>query len=221
MKPKNKIKAVWSPIFAYCLGLMTTDGNLSKDGRHLNLTSKDKQLIDIFAKALNIQNKITLKKGGLNSNTCYFLQFGDVQFYKFLNSIGLEQNKSKTLGKVKIPDKYFFDFLRGHFDGDGSFYSYWDPRWRSSFMFYTVFISASKTHTEWLQTKVRKLVSLKGHITKSRSQACYQLKYAKNESIKLLSKIYYEPGLPTLERKVKKVYNALAIHQQNINARVV
>lgn len=54
---------------------------------------------------------------------------------------------------MKIPGKYFFDYLRGCFDGDGCFYSYWDPRWRSSHMFYLEFISASKNHIDWLQKK--------------------------------------------------------------------
>ena len=66
-------------------------------------------------------------------------------------SIGLMPNKTKIIGAVKIPNNYFFDFLRGHFDGDGTFYSYWDPRWRSSHMFYVVFASASLKHIIWLQ----------------------------------------------------------------------
>ena len=45
----------------------------------------------------------------------------------------------KKLKSVVMPKKYFFDFLRGHFDGDGSFYSYWDKRWKSSYMFYVSF----------------------------------------------------------------------------------
>lgn len=42
MKPLSKIKIKWSPKFAYCIGLITSDGNLSKDGRHISFTSKDK-----------------------------------------------------------------------------------------------------------------------------------------------------------------------------------
>ena len=64
--------------------------------------------------------------------------------------------KSLTMGKLKIPNKYFFDFLRGCFDGDGCFYSYWDPRWRSSHMFYLEFVSASKKHINWLQNELKK-----------------------------------------------------------------
>ena len=74
--------------------------------------------------------------------------------------------KTKIISALKIPKEYFFDFLRGHFDGDGTFYSYWDPRWRSSFMFYTEFISASKKHIDWIRDILLKKLKIKGHITK-------------------------------------------------------
>ena len=37
----------WTSELAYAVGLLTTDGSLSKDGRHIDLTSKDvEQLIE-------------------------------------------------------------------------------------------------------------------------------------------------------------------------------
>lgn len=212
MKPLSKIKIKWSSKFAYAIGLITTDGSLSNDYRHINFTSKDKQLMDIFCKALNIKNKIGMKGNGSSKEKKYFVvQFGDVNFYRFLNSIGLTQKKSRTMVAIHIPDKYFFDFLRGHFDGDGTFYSYWDPRWRSSFMFYTEFISASQKHILWLREEIFKRLNIKGHITKSDNQACYQLKYAKADSYKLFPNIYAKGNQLCLSRKYLKIKKALAI----------
>jgi hypothetical protein len=74
------------------------------------------------------------------------VQFGNVAFYRFLLSAGLFPNKTKTMGVLKIPDIYFADFLRGHLDGNGCTYSYWDKRWKSSFLLYMTFISASRAH---------------------------------------------------------------------------
>ena len=51
-KPKGKVKIEWSPDFAYAIGLITTDGNLSPDGRHVNFTSKDLELIKNFHRGL-------------------------------------------------------------------------------------------------------------------------------------------------------------------------
>lgn len=142
----------------------------------------------------------------------YFVtQFGDVVFYNFLLSIGLMPRKSKILKEIQVPDKYFFDFLRGHFDGDGTFYSYWDKRWRSSFMFYTIFVSASKKHILWIQNKIFKFLKIKGYITKSKNNSVYQLKYAKSDSLKLLPKVYYSRDVICLSRKKLKIMNVLDI----------
>ena len=54
MKPLNKTKIKWSPDFAYAVGLLTTDGSLSKDGRHISFTSKDLQLAKLFKKCLKL-----------------------------------------------------------------------------------------------------------------------------------------------------------------------
>ncbi|MEK7662264.1 MAG: hypothetical protein AAB355_02085 [Patescibacteria group bacterium] len=212
-KPKGKVKIKWSPNFAYAIGLLVTDGNLSPTGRHINLTSKDKEQIKNFMFCLGIKNKIGRKSRGRSLEKKYYVvQFGDVLFCRYLLKIGITQNKSKTLGEIKIPDKYFFDFLRGHFDGDGTFYSYWDPRWKSSFMFYTEFISASKKHIDWLRGEIKKRIKINGHITTGgKSRSAYQLKYAKKESLKLLPKMYYNSQVICLSRKRNKIQKAIAV----------
>ncbi|MCX6743614.1 MAG: hypothetical protein NT116_05255, partial [Candidatus Parcubacteria bacterium] len=99
------------------MGLITTDGNLSPDGRHLHFTSKDLELAALFKKILGLTNKIGKKsRGGDEEKKYYVVQFGDINFYRFLLSIGLMPNKSKILGSLKIPDRYFKDFLRGCID---------------------------------------------------------------------------------------------------------
>jgi hypothetical protein len=208
-KPEGKVKIKWTPNFAYAVGLLVTDGNLSKDGRHVVFVSKDIEQVKNFADCLGIQAKVGKTISGHNKNLSFRTQFGDILFYKFLKSIGFSHNKSKTIGEISIPKKYFFDFLRGHFDGDGTFYSYWDPRWKSSYMYYTVFLSASKRHIKWLRSKLLKTLGIKGHITGPGRGITYQLKYAKNESLKLLKNMYYDNTVTCLSRKRKKIEKAL------------
>lgn len=217
MKPLKKVKIEWSPEFAYAIGLLATDGNLSRDGRHIVFTSKDKELVRDFKKCLRINNTIGRKSDKYGKTKKYFrVQFGDIIFYKFLLKLGLTPNKSKTISTLNIPEKYFWDFLRGHLDGDGTFYSYFDPRWRSSYMFYTVLVSASKKHIDWLRTMIFETIKIKGHITKSANDSIYQLKYAKSESLKLLPKLYYDKNVVCLSRKRLKIERTLNINNKQL-----
>ncbi len=211
-KPRRKVVIKWSRNFAYAIGLIATDGNLSPDERHINFTSKDLEQAQNFQKALGISYNIGRKSRGAGGPKKYFVvQFGDVFFYQFLNSIGLFRAKSKTIGKVNIPKKYFFDFLRGCFDGDGTVYSYWDPRWRSSFMFYLAFVSASRRHIDWLRAEIDSRLNVKGHITMIGIRVVSQLKYAKRESLKVFRKMYYSKSVLCLSRKKLKISKILAI----------
>lgn len=212
-KPKGKVNIEWSPNFAYAIGLLVSDGSLSINGRHITFTSKDLEQLENFMKALGIQDisvGYTKSVDDYGSRNTTRVQFGDVLFYNFLLEIGLMPNKSKIIGRVKVPGEYFFDFLRGSFDGDGCTHSYFDPRWKSSFMFYTIFTSASLEHIDWVRGEIKKRLGINGHITgKGRARTAYQLKYAKSDSLRLLPKIYYSDELLCLKRKRLKIEQML------------
>ena len=218
-KPKGKVKMEWSSDFAYAIGLIASDGNLSPDGRHILFVSKDEELVHLFIEALKVDANIGKRSGNDKKEKKYHVvQIGDVLFYKFLLSIGLMPNKSKIIGKLAIPTDYFFDFLRGSFDGDGCTYSYWDSRWRSSFMFYTVFVSASKAHVLWIQKNVKHHLGITGQITgRGQKGTVYQLKYGKADSLQLLHRLFPNRGTQSLTRKRLKINEMLRI----INARQV
>lgn len=216
-KPKGKVVLVWSPEFAYAIGLIVSDGNLSPSGRHISFISKDLEMVENYILALKIDVRIGKKSSGHQSEKKYYVvQFGDVLFYDFLFQIGLMPNKSKIIGKVDVPAEYFFDFLRGLFDGDGCTHSYFDPRWRSSFMFYTIFASSSPKHIAWLQKEIAALLCIKGHITKSKGNAAFQLKYAKKESLLLLRTMYKNQQVLCLSRKRLKIEAMLRIIDERL-----
>ena len=197
IKPKGRVLCKWSPNFAYAIGLLASDGCILNDGLHIDFTSKDMEQVLNFKKALKLEGlKIGSKFGGPNSglNTYNRIQFGDVLFLSFLREVGLTPAKSRTLGALNIPDKYFFDFLRGVFDGDGYSYSYWDKRWKSSFMFYTGFVSASENYINWLRSKIKLFLKVKGHIdrikAKGKRNEYFLLKFAKADSLPILKEMY-------------------------------
>ncbi len=224
-KPRMKIPTEWSPSLAYAVGLITTDGCLQNDGRHIDFTSKDIQLIKQFQECLWLQRiKIGFKISGHSGKKCPRVQFGDINFYRWLVRIGLSPRKSRTLKAIRVPTEFFPDFIRGCFDGDGTIYSFWDKRWANSFMFYISFASGSKEFLLWLQNKINALTNASGHIAPG-TRKTFQLKYAKKDSIALFNMMFYSDNLPHLKRKRLKALQIFREHgrvtSENKLARVV
>jgi len=204
----------WSPELAYAVGLITTDGNLSIDRRHIQFTNTEYELIQLFKNCLGIKNNPSITPpSGFGKKSAYRLNFGNVRLYRWLEEIGLRTNKTRSLGEIKIPDKYFADFLRGHIDGDGSIFTYVDnyatykgKRYTYNRL-YTVFISASFEHLNWIRKNIKKSIDIEGALTsylrENRKFPLWKLRYAKKESLRILPWIYYNHNLPCLDRKRK------------------
>lgn len=224
IKPQGMVSTKWSPSLAYAVGLIATDGYLSLDGRHIDFTSKDLQLAELFRMCLGIEHiKIGYKTNGSSGARCPRVQFGDIHFYRWLEGIGLTTKKSLTIKEVRVPRKFFLDFVRGCFDGDGTIYSFWDTRWANSYMFYIAFASGSRDFLLWMQKKLQLEAGVKGHI--SAGGGIFQLRYAKQESILLFRQMFYAPCLPYLKRKFDKAQKIFQqqgeIARNNKLARVV
>jgi hypothetical protein len=215
--PRTKLPEIdfeWTPELAYVVGLLTTDGNLSKDGRHIAIKSADLRLLRTIKKCLNLSNKITkTKNDGWAKKSYYRLQFSKVQFYRWLLKIELFPNKTYTIGTLRVPDQYFRDFLRGHLDGDGDidvYKDYYNTFKNPKYIYDRIFVrfrSASRRHMEWLRSKIFNILSIKGHLNgegrNSSKTTMWILKFGKKDSLKLLSWLYYSPNVPCLKRKRK------------------
>jgi len=199
---------VWTSDFAYAIGLLATDGNVSTDRRHIHFTSKDKVQVETLRTILCKDNPIARKaRGGEIEKKYFILQFGDVQFCRFLISIGIHPNKSKTISIVKIPKKYFFDFLRGCVDGDGNIHTFMHPE-SSQPQLRVRITSASRSFLDWINAQTQKH-GIKGFIVRQRS--CFVLHYAKRSSIDLLNHLYYPGFRYCLERKYQKAKPFMAL----------
>lgn len=206
MKRLFKVKIKWSPNFAYAIGLITTDGNLSTDGRHLSLTSKDKILIKTFKRCLNIKNKIGRKgRGGSKEKKYFLVQFGDINFYDFLLTLGLMPAKSKSIDSLDIPNKFFRDFFRGCIDGDGSMDIHAHPESQWPQLRIRLY-SASLNFVTWVKSRLDKELKLQGGwIEKYKGCGVYLLSYGKFDSITLLNYMYYAGVESYLNRKYLKI----------------
>ena len=197
----------WRAELAYAVGLITTDGCLSRNGRHLTMTSKDTDLLETVRRCLGVTARITQST---NPRPCYRLQWSDVLFYQRLTEIGLMPAKSLRLGPLSVPDEWMRDFLRGCIDGDGSIVTYID-RYntfkKSTYVYtriYLSLVSASPRFVEWLRETLRRVVGVSGEVSVRRLEGrndVWRLRYAKREALRLLRWMYYSSDVPCLRRK--------------------
>ena len=203
-KPHKKIKMDWSRELAYVIGIIATDGNLSPSGRHINITSKDREIVENCRSALKIDNKIGRKARGDGLEKKYYvLQFGSVLFYKFLQDLGLHQNKSKTIGKLGISEKYFADFLRGCIDGDGSIITFSHPESKHKQVRLTI-ASASKDFLVWVKQRIDKFTDIEGGWISDHNKhgkGVLILSYGKKDAVKLIKYLYNTDCQYRLDRK--------------------
>ncbi len=191
----------WSKNVSYAVGLITTDGCLSKDGRHIDLTSKDINLLKDFASILEISNKITRKISTYKPTGIYYcLQVSHANFYRFLVDIGLTPNKSRTLGPLRIHSKYFADFLRGCIDGDGNISIVKHPESQYPQLRLRL-ASSSLAFLEWIKISIAQYWNIPGGFISKAYKNTQYLTYSKADSIKLLDLIYYKGVKYYLKRK--------------------
>ena len=207
--PRQRHRAVdhWTSARAYAIGLLATDGNLSKDGRHLSVTSADPDLLDVLRACLALEAKV--RQVGPRGR-CYRVQWSDRQLYRWVESLGLSPAKSRSLGPLNIPDRYFADFARGCIDGDGSIVVYVD-RYHSETnplyvyeRLYVTLVSASRPFVDWFRASLFRLLGIHGSVAERTSRSgrpYWVLRYARGESKRLLPWIYYAPSVPCLARK--------------------
>lgn len=197
----------------YIIGLIVTDGSLSKDGRHINITSKDKDLLVTVKSALCLENKLGLKaRGGETEKKYSVLQFGDVAFYRYLESIGIHPKKSLTLEAIDVPDKYFKDFLRGVIDGDGSINT-WIHKTNGRPQWCLRIISGAPIFATWIHREIQSQYSVVGKVYtytfKGKKNPINIVKFGKIATKIILKNTYYAGSL-SLKRKLLQAKECLS-----------
>jgi hypothetical protein len=215
--PRMSRTFAWSPSIAWTVGLMATDGNLSR--RHaLSITSKDRDLLDTVKDCLGLTNALGVTTNG-RGGRYWKLQWRDRRFYEWLTVVGLTPAKSLTLGPLAVPDEFFADFLRGCLDGDGSILVYTDrshtaknPRYIYERL-YVSLVSASRPFIDWMASTLRRLLGARSAVhlkSKPAGAPVYVLRFAKKASIQVLRWIYYKPAVPCLARKHARAISFLS-----------
>jgi intein/homing endonuclease len=186
------------------VGLITTDGCLSSDGRHIDITSNNYEFLEGIKNLTGLSNKIGVKYGA-KKKKAFRIQIANKNFYDFLLSIGLMPNKSLVIRNIDVPKMYFVDFLRGLIDGDGCIRGWIHPSNKKEQWSLRIY-SPSLPFMEWLQKSVERIFRVRGRIhlnqRKKPNAALFVLKYGKVAAKVILNRCYYKNAL-TLDRKAR------------------
>ncbi|MFH0732847.1 MAG: LAGLIDADG family homing endonuclease [Candidatus Omnitrophota bacterium] len=179
--------------FWYLVGLVTADGSLSKDKRHIDITSKDKKYLEDLKTCFNLDNRVAMKNKN-KKNVAYRIQLGSKLLWNFLYCIGLMPRKTHELMSVNVPATKFRDFLRGFIDGDGNIQSWINNRnghrqWSLRMKI------LSGAFAKWLCKATEYYVGAKGRLhleSKENRQDIYVLKFGKLSARHILKRCYYK-----------------------------
>ena len=125
---ENIFEEIDHPDKAYWLGVMYSDGYISKANKYTNyigisIAEKDKEWLEKFKLFLNYNGNIKHYKvgeAGYKPNSPYVrLQIGNNKIVSDLEKLGVVEHKSKKIDKLPNID-FLDDFIRGYIDGDGS-----------------------------------------------------------------------------------------------------
>ena len=109
---------VWNPEMAYVFGFWIADGNMGRNNYRISFDSKDYYLLNTIKSILNSDHKIPKNRNAFQLLICNKIMYND------LLKLGGIPAKSLIIQFPEVPAEYLSHFIRGYFDGDGSFYIY-------------------------------------------------------------------------------------------------
>ena len=200
---------------AYVLGFFAADGSMLKNkrGAHfIEFTITDRIVLEQIQRVTNSTHRIARRERGSNCKTGYRLQIGSKEWFSDLSQLGFTQNKSSSLLFPKVPKRYFGDFVRGYFDGDGCVYFNrlkYSDRKNLRLVLLTLFTSGCRSFLESLWHNLQ-AHGIRGGSLKNKTRG-FELVFSHKDSIALHRLMYHTDKSPILylPRKRKKLESAI------------
>ena len=218
----EKFFKTWSSEMAYVLGFFTADGNMIKNKRGAHFISievTDKDILEKIKKVIGSNHKIGVRAREFPEKDAYRLQIGSKKIFNDLIKLGLTPNKSKIIDLPRVPDKYFSDFVRGYFDGDGNVscgvYNRKDRK-SKNYLFGSRFTSGSRIFLESLLKKLKENEVAKGGFIYNKKRGI-DLVFSTNDTKRLFKFMYRNTkNRLFLERKYDKFCKGLKFLENHI-----
>ena len=205
---------------AYWLGFLYADGCVrkTKSGSQvvLKLSQKDEDHLNLFKNNIESEHKVThhrnntvSKKGTPSfSNNC-IIRINSNKLVEDLIKQGCIPRKTFTIDKPTIDEKFYKDFIRGYYDGDGNFF--YSEKTKMSVV---TIVCASKKFRTFLIEVMSKLPNI-GKIHEDSDK--YTIKIVNIVGIRsFLDYIYYDSK--TYLKRKKEYYERYKEYRRNVES---
>lgn len=204
---------------AYVLGFFAADGYMGLNNRGAYFWSiqiTDEQLLESIKNVIGAEHKIGVRRRFGNQSTLYRLQIGSKEMYEDLCRLGFMQRKTKSLALPNVPQKYFADFVRGYFDGDGHVWvgTIHKERKTRHIAIQTVFTSCSKEFLSRLKVGLFERGIVGGGI--ACKNGYYRLYFSIRDSVALYQLMYSHCTSPLFLRRKKIVFERFLAQRKNM-----
>ena len=180
---------------AYVLGFFAADGYITvnkRGGQFWCIQITDKKLLYSIRKVVDSDHAISTRLRIKDTEkTQYRLQIGSIEMCDDLRKLGFTEGKTKSLAVPYIPKKYFSDFVRGYFDGDGNIWmGYVHKNSKNpTIVIKTMFTSCSHKFLEQLYIKLS-TNGLQGGCLYQSKDNYSRLQFSTKDSLKLYDFMY-------------------------------
>lgn len=192
---------------AWLLGFLASDGNISKNGNRIRieLSVVDKEILKRIKEIVKIENPIKIrenKRGFVLAS----LDWSCAEHKKDLEKYNIIPQKTYTLlPPTKLNEKFYIDYIRGYFDGDGTINLNLTRGGKSKGLRWGI-CGASKPVLEWIIGVLEERYSIPSvniHKDSSHEEDFYSFVYSTNATRKIYDILYTNNTL-FLKRKKEK-----------------
>lgn len=192
---------------AYVLGFFCADGSMYKNKRgscFITFEITDKDLLKKIKNSLGAGQKLSLRKHlNKNQNPAWRIQIGSKRIFKQLLNLGITSKKARRVRIPAVPKKYFSDFVRGYFDGDGNvqFGNYIKRgRKKPTSILFVRFASASRGMLKDIDDRLHKYAEMRQKNV-YRNSGAWRLDFSTKDSVRFYKFAYGSKTRLFLERK--------------------
>lgn len=115
----------WTHESAWVLGLLLSDGHLSRQNPTVHFSSVDRELIEKVRACMQATHPIRMSRGGvghLGDKPLYLLDVNRRRLRASIDGVVAARLKSERVRVPDVPFEHLRHFVRGYFEGDGSIF---------------------------------------------------------------------------------------------------